>query len=170
MARVVKSTLEEQGADLESIWDGTQNRLENDYFVGCFTDGENADHMWREYALGDGICIWFEPDYSKIHRIIYADYLAKADELRDEYRAILYRAATERYESFHQDFSEAVRESVNLSMLSCFTKKLPFVGEREWREVVLSSCGDSVLPDGEFKFIIHSIPGKIVRVESRMPE
>ena len=142
MARVVKSTLEEHGIGLESTWDEVQDQFEKDYYVGCFTDGENADYMWKEYVSGDGVCIWFVPDYSRVHRIVYDDYLADADDLRNKYRVILYRAAVEEYKSFHQDFSDVVRESVNLSIMSFFTKKPSYEKEREWREVVTPSPGD----------------------------
>ncbi len=123
MSRIVEAVLEERGMDIGSTWDKIQSLIERDYFVGCFTDGKSPDHMWREYARGDGVCIWFEPDYSKIHRILYQDYLASADELRVGYRQMFSRIGTEEQDSFWQDLGDLTRDVIDLAIMSFYTKK-----------------------------------------------
>ena len=54
--------MKEKNLDLISIWNKIQDEIENNLFVGCFTDGTNSEHMWEGYADGDGVCVWFRPE------------------------------------------------------------------------------------------------------------
>ncbi len=61
-AKILGEVLKEKNLDLISIWNRIQEETENGLFVGCFTDGTYSDHMWKEYAKGDGACVWFRPE------------------------------------------------------------------------------------------------------------
>ncbi|WII08080.1 hypothetical protein PED39_02465 [Methanomassiliicoccales archaeon LGM-RCC1] len=170
-ARILKAMLEEQNLDIISIWNSVQDAMENNVFIGSFSDGNNPEYMWHEYAKDDGVCVWFEPDYTKLKLVVYSDYLAKADDLREKYGQMMLRIAKEGFDSIKDDLESSTKEIINLSHMSFYTKKPEFDKETEWRQLV--SCSDPSrikLDEDGYKFIVESIPGRIVKVESRLPE
>ncbi len=170
-ARILKAMLEEQNLDIISIWNSVQDAMENNVFIGSFSDGNNPDYMWHEYAKDDGVCVWFEPDYTKLKLVVYSDYLAKADDLREKYGQMMLRIAKEGFDSIKDDLESSTKEIINLSHMSFYTKKPVFDKETEWRQLVSCSDPSRIKLDEEgYKFIVESIPGRIVKVESRLPE
>ncbi len=168
-ARVLKSVLEEKNIDILSIWNKIQDDMENCFFIGSFSDGEKSEHMWHEYAKDDGVCVWFEPDYSKLKVIVYSDYLAEADDLRHRYTDMMLRIANDNYETLKDDLESLTKEIINLSYMSFYTKKPGFDKETEWRHLVLCNDPSRIELDKDgFKYIIESIPGRIVKIESRL--
>ena len=170
-ARILKSMLEEQCLDMLSIWNRVQDAMENNVFIGCFSDGKNPDHMWQKYAKENGVCVWFEPDYSKLKVIVYSDYLAEADNLREKYDKMMLRIAKEGFDSFKDELESLTEEIINLSYMSFYTKRPDYDKETEWRQ--LTSCNDPsriMLDEDGLKYIVEPIPGRIVRVESRLPK
>ena len=170
-ARIYKTILADNGLDINSTWVRVQDSLEKNFFVGCFSDGANHEHMWHEYAKDRGVCVWFEPDYSKLNVITYSDYLAEADALRVRYDQMMFRLAKEHFDDVKDDFINLMKEVIDLSYMSFYTKKPDFDKETEWRQIV--SCIDESrikLDENEKPFIIESIPGRIVCIESRLPK
>ena len=156
--------------DLKSRWESLQDSLNDCFFIGCFSDGSNPEYMWKKYSHDNGVCVWFEPDYSVLRRIVYEDYLLESDHLRRKYNDLMYRLSVENYSVVEDDIKNAVEELVNLSIMSFYTKKPEFFKESEWRAVIPKSPGMIVRKDNDgFYFIIDNIPGKIVKIESRMP-
>jgi len=173
-ARILKGLLEEQHLDIKGIWDQHQQKMCDDYFIGCFSDGQYQDHLWEKYAHGDGICVWFEPDYSQIYRVNYTHYHAKADDLRHRYMELMKRLALENYEDVYPEMESITKELVNLSILSFYTKKPVNDNDldSEWRMVVPAPKDkrEIRIDDDGFYFILQDIPGKIVKIESRLPD
>ena len=170
-ARILNSMLEEQGLDILSIWNRVQDAMENNVFIGCFSDGKNPDYMWHKYAEDEGVCVWFEPDYSKLKVIVYSDYLAKADDLRGKYDKLMLRIAKEGFESFKGELESLTKEIINLSYMSFYTKMPDNDKDTEWRQLVTCSDPSRIkLDDDGLKFIVEPIPGRILRVESRLPK
>ena len=169
-ARILKSMLEEKKIDILSIWNNVQNHMENSIFIGSFSDGSNPEHMWHKYAKDDGVCVWFEPDYSKLKIIVYSDYLAEADDLRQRYSDMMLRIAKEGFDSLKDDLESLTKEIINLSYMSFYTKRPDLDKETEWRQLV--PCNDPSrikLDEKGYKFIVESIPGRIIKIESRLP-
>lgn len=170
-ARIVKSMLEEQGIDILSIWDRVQDSMEDNFFIGSFSDGSNPEYMWHKYANDDGVCVWFEPDYSKLKVIVYSDYLAEADKLREDYSEMMLRLAKEGFGTIKGDIESLTKEIIDLSYMSFYTKKPDFDKETEWRELVPCADPSRIRMDDEgHNYILEAIPGRIVRVESRLPK
>jgi hypothetical protein len=170
-ARIIKGMLEEHDIDIVSIWNKVQNIMERHYFIGCVSDGSFPDHMWHKYAMDDGACVWFEPDYAKLKKIIYEEYLAKADDLRKKYSELMIRIATSKYEEISKELESLTKELIDLSVASFYTKKPDNYEDTEWRQIVVCSSDADIIEDGDGnRFIINPIPGKIVKVESHMPD
>lgn len=172
-ARILKGILEEQHLDIKGIWDQHQKKMCESYFIGCFSDGQYQDHLWEKYAHGDGICVWFEPDYSQIYKVNYNHYHAKADDLRHRYTELMKRLALEDYEDVFPDLESITKELVNLSILSFYTKKPVNDNDldSEWRMVVPAprNKNEIKIDKHNHTYILHGVPGKIVKIESRMP-
>ncbi len=170
-ARILKAILEEQNLDIISIWNNVQDMMENNIFIGSFSDGKNPEYMWHKYAKDDGVCVWFEPDYTKLKLVVYSDYLAEADNLRNQYSQMMLRIAKDGFDSFKDDLESSTREIVSLSHMSFYTKKPEFDKETEWRQLVSCSEPSKIkLDEDGYKFIVEPIPGRIVKIESRLPE
>ena len=145
-ARIMKTILMEHHLDIGSVWDKVQDIMGNCYFVGCFSEGKNPEYMWNKYAPEGGICVWFRPDYSNLHKVIYSPFLARADDLRRRNRELMYRMAKEEYDTVQPEFESLVKEIIDLSILSFYTKKPANDKDDEWR-ILLPSVDDSEIKE-----------------------
>ena len=170
-ARIIHETFRDEKLDVHSVWDKVQDVLEKTYYIGCFTDGKYPEKMWHDYANDDGVCVQFVPDYTDLHRVVYADYLAEAGHLRKHFMDMMIRLSKERYQDLIQDLEDLVRKNIELSIMSFFTKKPQYDEETEWRILVPSDTDNNTkcFDKNGKTFIIHRIPGTIIGVESRMP-
>ena len=106
-----------------------------------------------------------------MNRIVYSEYLAKADDLRESYYKMMFRLTKEEFSSLKDDLVSMMEEAIKLTYMSFYTKDPKYGKETEWRLVV--PCNDTSRikqnKDGS-THILNCIPGTIVTVESRLPE
>ena len=169
-ANIIREIMEEQNLDIGYVYSRFQDRIQDNCFIGCFSDGSNPEYMWTKYADSNGICIWFEPDDPYLVRITYAEYLEKASDLRRRYQDLMYRIATDRDESVFKDLDDLTREFIDLSIMSFYTKGPDYMDEAEWRIIVPCNDKNLIMTDEESRYIIRPIPGRIIKIESRMPQ
>lgn|GEM_PF-3680356 len=87
---------------------------------------------------------------------------------------LMKRLALENYEDVYPEMESITKELVNLSILSFYTKKPVNDNDldSEWRMVVPAPKDkrEIRIDDDGFYFILQDIPGKIVKIESRLPD
>ena len=173
-ARVMKNYLEKEKIDFVSLAGRVDCKIQNDCFIGSYTENIDSDYMWHEYAHDDGACIELETTGLKLYKVVYQDYLEQYNLISEEYRGLMQLLATRDYTDLKPQLKSFFERMITLSLL-CFYRKDEggdYPREGEWREIITRRDGLILkrTSDDKWDFALINPPGQFITVVSRMPD
>ena len=173
-ADILIDSLKEEGLSFDILFSKINSVVENDFFIGCYTDNTDPEYMWQEYAQDDGICIELETTGLRIYKVLYKDYLEQYRVLIDQYRKLMVEISLKQFEDLKSQLKEMIEKIMVLTFL-CFYRKNEtgnYPKEGEWREIIprTENLVIKKTPDGKWDYALVSPPGKFVKINSRMSD